>query len=91
MTRDQHRRVDEISELLPLLDGKDMIQLKQQKQPAFQRIKNPRNFTFNEHRRVISLRFGSLEQFALHFQRGIPDNGRETKHTIHYRQALVGA
>lgn len=37
--------------------------MKQQRQPAFQRINNRRNLSLDEHRRVIWLRFGSLDQF----------------------------
>ena len=63
MTREQHRRVDDIAQQLAFLDSKEMIQLKQQRPPAFQRIKNRRNLSLDEHRRVIWLRFGSLDQF----------------------------
>ena len=63
MTREQHRRVDDIAQQLAFLDSKEMIQLKQQRPPAFQRIKNRRNLSLDEHRRVIWLHFGSLDQF----------------------------
>ena len=63
MTREQHRCVDDIAQQLAFLDSKEMIQLKQQRPPAFQRIKNRRNLSLDEHRRVIWLRFGSLDQF----------------------------
>jgi hypothetical protein len=63
MTREQHRRVDDIAQQLAFLDSKEMIQLKQQRPPAFQRIKNRRNLSLDEHRRVIWLRIGSLDQF----------------------------
>ena len=32
-----------------------------------------------------------VREDALHFQRGLPDDGRETEHTVHDHQALVAA
>jgi hypothetical protein len=40
-----------------------MIELRPEKPPAFERIKTRRNLTLDEHRRVIWLRFGSLDKF----------------------------
>jgi hypothetical protein len=48
---------------LAFLDGKEMIKLKPQKPPVFQTIINRRNLTLDEHRRVIWLRFGSLDKY----------------------------
>ena len=63
MTREQHRRVDEIQEQLAFLDRREMIKLKPQKPKPLPTIKHRRNLSLEEHRRVIFLRFGSLDSF----------------------------
>jgi hypothetical protein len=48
---------------LAFLDGKEMIKLKPEKPPVFQTVINRHNLTLDEHRRVIWLRFGSLDKY----------------------------
>ena len=60
-TREQIRRVDTIAEQLRFLESHEMVALKHDKHRALPSIKYRRNFTLNEQRCVIFLRFGSLD------------------------------
>jgi transposase len=45
------------------LDRRQEVELKPKQLPKVKRIKSRRNLTLDEHRRVIWLRFGSLDKY----------------------------
>ena len=66
LTREQHRRVDEIAQQLAFLDQHESITINKRRKnarklPDYPIIKHRRNLTIDEQRRVIWLRFGSLD------------------------------
>jgi hypothetical protein len=66
LTRDQHRRIDEIAQQLAFLDRHETVVLNKVRKnarqlPEYPVIQHRRNLTLEEHRRVIWLRFGSLD------------------------------
>jgi len=60
-SREHKRRLDMIAEQLRFLDSKETVPLRQEKIRRPPSISFRRNFTLNEQRCVILLRFGSLE------------------------------
>ena len=66
LTRDQHRRIDEIAQQLAFLDRHETVVLNKVRKnarqlPEYPVIQHRRNLSLEEHRRVIWLRFGSLD------------------------------
>ena len=66
MTRDQHRRIDDIAQQLAFLDRHETVVLNKVRKnarqlPEYPVIQQCRNLTLEEHRRMIWLRFGSLD------------------------------
>ena len=66
LTREQHRRVDEISVQLAFLDRHETVVINkirknQRRLPDYPIIQRRRNMTIEEHRRVIWLRYGCLD------------------------------